>query len=232
MCTVFIIRKENKTIFAMNRDESYERDATSIDYDGGKGLYYGVDLLKGGSWFVANSNGDFSVVTNIRDKARFNDNKKSRGELPFKELAGENFCLDEYNPCNLISFKQGKLFYQNSLQGKKEIKDSFFGISNGVHPNKWPKVCDGIENFKNINFDKANFELILDIRNLMLDTVQYDFCPKGTGFSAEEEKVLSSRYIETEDYGTVSTTIMIIGEESIHLNEKNYVNQTEFNRIL
>ena len=232
MCTAFIIRKSNKIIFTINRDEDYNRESTSIDFDGDKDLYYGKDMQAGGTWFATNSFGDFAFVTNIRNKSAFDPNKKSRGELPFKALAGEEFCLEQYNPCNLVLFKQGKLFYQNSLEGPKEIKDEFFGISNGAYPNNWPKVTEGIEELKKLDLSKANFELILDIRSIMLDDTQNDFYPEGTGFSKEEEKILSARYIETEDYGTVSSTIMITGEFSVQLNEKNYVNQTEFNRIL
>lgn len=232
MCLAFVVRTEDRIIAIFNRDEDYDREATSMDYDGDLDLYYGKDISRGGSWFVTNSFGDFSFVTNIRKKINSNANKKSRGELPFKSMKGEDFHLDEYGPCNLVTFKQGKLYYQNSMGEKEVIEGDYFGISNGTHPNNWPKVKEGIKKLRKLDFSQNTFDLIVNIRNIMQNKVQYNNLPTDTGFTEEEEKVLSSAFIDTGDYGTVSTTVLIIEKYSVNLNEKNYANFTEFNRIL
>ena len=69
-------------------------------------------------------------------------------------------------------------------------------------------------------------EIIGESMSIMQSKEKHDFVPSGTGFSKEQEEVLTPIFVESEFYGTVSTTIAFIGRDQAHVHEENYINGT------
>lgn len=226
MCIAFIKREHSKTFLALNRDEFLTRTHTSIQQQSND-LFYGIDLKSKGTWFAINQNGNFSVITNVRKFDLYKDDARSRGELPLLGIEKNSIDAQDYNPYNLTSYIDNELYYLNYLDQKyKKIDESVYGISNGVHPNDdWRKVKKGKDYFKNISLSDENlFERALVI---MRDQEKFTDIPENTGASKEQEHFLSSIFLESEDYGTVSTTLALIDKNDIVLREINYVNNTD-----
>lgn len=214
MCIAFIKRDSDSLVIALNRDEFYARSATPVELHKDEGLYYGKDLKAGGTWFVADTEGNFALVTNIRRMDLIREDVKSRGEIPFKLIRGESINHADYNPFNALWGNKEKIFYTNSINTVSiEIQENIIGLSNSTYPCQWPKVVNGIEAIKQANSVDEYFKV-------MLDKTSYDYIAEGTGLSFEQEKALTPIFLELPDYGTVSTVLMVVEVEKIVIKEK------------
>lgn len=226
MCTAFIKIENSKTFLALNRDESYGRSHTSIKKQTND-LFYGIDLKSKGTWFALDITGNFSVITNVRKFDLYKDDVRSRGELPLLGINKSPINHQDYNPYNLSTFFNDELYYLNYLdQNYKKINQKVFGISNGIHPNDdWEKVNKGQNYFHSLSLnDSKLFEKAL---KLMQDQEKFENLPQGTGASLEQEHFLSSIFLESQSYGTVSTTLALVDKNDIFLREINYINNTD-----
>jgi uncharacterized protein with NRDE domain len=230
MCIGFIKKSNSKTIVLLNRDEFYSRETKPMSI--GARFISGIDIKCGGTWLaIDKSNAQFSFVTNIRNKSLFRDDKESRGVIPGKLLLGSKLMRGDHNPFNAILGSKEEFFYQNYLMDDLQnlvLGCEAIGISNGVLPSHWPKVKLGVEALNEINDKKSTEELIPELLGIMSNTQKFDFVPGNTGFTDEEEHLLSSIFIESPDYGTVSTTILIYDEKSLTIYEKDYISKCDF----
>ncbi len=230
MCIAFIKKSKLKTIVLFNRDESYLRQTSPMTVE--SCYIAGRDIKAGGTWLaVDKKSGNFSFVTNIRDKSLVKDDKKSRGEIPLSLLSKENVYGEDYNPFNAIVGDKDSFFYQNYLMNKPVplvIEKGGFGISNEILPSLWPKIELGKKKLDELDEYDSNENLIPKLLDLMGNSLTFDFTPIGTGFSKEQEHLLSSIFIKSRDYGTVSTTILIYEKKTVAIFEKDYINKVEF----
>lgn len=225
MCIAFIKKENNQTLLAFNRDEQYARSHSSLTNHPHEKKLYGQDFSANGTWLALDYYGRFSFVTNIRKKEHFKEHATSRGEIPFKRLANENISPQIYNPFNSILFDGKEIHYINYLGDKLALDASLFGITNGVHPNEWDKVKRGKAALANLSLEKEDlFEHCLAI---MQDETKSDTLPEGTGFDQAQEYFLSSIFLKSKDYGTVSTTLALIDKSDIFIREINYINKTD-----
>jgi uncharacterized protein with NRDE domain len=224
MCTGFIFKnlQEFDFLLALNRDEEYQRLATQVSWQDQWNIYAGVDQSAGGTWFGVKPNGDFAFLTNIRRFDLYRDDRKSRGDiiptlLNLSDSEKSEFLLktrSEYNPFNLTwGNLEGALFFHSLNEEIMPVNDSF-GVSNGGHSPIWPKVRFGLESIPPQNE-------ITQILNLMQNNETYNDLP-DTGIGKEKEKFLSSLFIKSENYGTVSTHILAIRDGEVTLHETKY----------
>jgi uncharacterized protein with NRDE domain len=214
-----------KLIVAANRDEFYERTSSPADFwENAPQVLAGRDLKKGGTWLGITRHGNFAAITNYRDPAALKTDAQSRGLLVSdflcdnqnadKYLENIEKQPDKYNGYNLI-LKDNGSFYAFSNRGEKQkLNAGIYGLSNHLLDTPWPKVLrakkkmETILNEKGAALEEALFALLSDRH----------FPPENklpaTGVDRDWEKVLSPIFIKSPDYGTRSSTILLIGKNN------------------
>lgn len=225
MCILFIAIKQHPDfplIIAANRDEFHQRPTlVSSFWPNNSNILAGTDLQAGGTWMGINRNGRLSALTNVRDPQRIDPQAKTRGELVTQYLANEYNNVEylhalkrsqvEYNGYNLLFGDWRNLWVYNNHQDQVEhLSAGFHGLSNASLNSPWPKIDKGVRNLEHYctasdNLDSdALFELLLD------DTQAEDQYLPQTGVPIEWERKLSSIFIQSEEYGTRSSTVLLI----------------------
>ena len=217
-----------KLIVATNRDESYNRPTAPAQFwDDKPEILAGRDLLEMGTWLGINKNGRFAALTNYRDFSIPLTGPKSRGEIvasyldskmpPFIFLNSLHKENDDYAGFNIIVGTPKELYYYSNIQqGIKQIPPGTHGVSNHLLNTPWPKVVRGKDKLRNY----VNSHLTIEpeaLFGLLSDNEQFsdDLLP-NTGVGIELERTLSSLFIQSPEYGTRSSTVMLI-------DHKNYV---------
>ena len=250
MCLVvfaYKIHPRYKLIFAANRDEFYNRPCEDAKYwDDHPSLLAGKDLQAGGTWLGITKNGRFAAITNYRDMKNIKENSPSRGFLPLNFLTGkegiENHynkiknSLSSYNGFNLIAGDIDNLHYFSSVSNKLiKIKNGLHGLSNALLNTPWPKVNKSKDElFKLVQSDEIQTKELL---NLLSDTspAKDEELP-DTGIGLNWERILSSILIRSDNYGTRSSTVILVdNENNVQFTERTFSDSdmtftdTEFN---
>ncbi len=238
MCLLFFAYDCHPTyslILAANRDEYYNRPTAAAHFwETNPGVLAGRDLQMLGTWMGITRSGHFAALTNFRDPSAQIIGPESRGRLVSNFLclneSPEKYMLEVakkrtlYNPFNLIVGDSSKLLYLNKQSTKAlEIKPGIYGLSNHFLDTPWPKVqkskqalANCIEN-KTVIDPQGLFEILADT-----ELAQDHELPK-TGISHELERFLSSIYIQGADYGTRSSTVLLIDRNHhVIYREKSY----------
>jgi uncharacterized protein with NRDE domain len=224
MCLIFISfqhHPEYPLIIAANRDEFYaRRTAAAAFWEDQPGLLAGRDLEAGGTWMGVTKTGRISMVTNYRDLRNLKTSAPSRGHLvsrfletaiaPGDYLAAVEERGSAYNGFNLIVGDASQLWYlSNYGSGVRKLKPGFYGLSNHLLDSPWPKVTRG----------KAMLAPVLakpgirpdDLMDVLLDEVlALDNELPDTGIGMERERALSSMFIKAGNYGSRSTTVVLV----------------------
>ena len=221
MCLIFLSYHQNQQfplIVAANRDEFYSRPSEPIhQWQDNKNIIAGRDIEKGGSWLGISLDGRFAAVTNFRSGQNI-ENKKSRGELILNLLSSDkpdvfihselSASLREYNDFNCLFYHQHQLYYLSNKNKvfASRLKPGVYGLSNALLDTPWPKLKKGKTDFsralQNISDRKAFWTLLSD------DQPARDQDLPDTGVSPTWEKLLSSRFIRSDVYGTRSSTLL------------------------
>ncbi len=230
MCLIVFAWREHPRyllVFAANRDEFYDRPTVPARFwDDAPHVLAGRDERAGGTWMGLARDGRFAAVTNHRDPSAEQQNAPSRGALVADYLRGEagpHAYLDalapkaaRYNGFNLLAGGPEALWYFSNRSGPDQsgvaparVRPGVHGLSNAVLDTPWPKV----EKSKAalgalLEADAVAPEALLD---LLSDA---EPAPDGalpqTGVPEEWERALSSVFIETEGYGTRSSTALLV----------------------
>lgn len=252
MCLIFFAINHHPKyafILAANRDEFYARPtAPALFWKEQPDLLAGQDLQEigntfPGTWLGINKSGRLAMVTNYRDLRKIKSKASSRGKLVsdflcgqkegFQYLSSVETVADQYNGFNLLVGDASQLYYFSSEQkGIKTLNSGIFGISNHLLDTPWPKVINGKKKFSTILSSGKDIhpELLLD---MMQDSIQApeDQLP-DTGVGTTREKMLSPAFIESEDYGTRCTTIILIKKNGeVSFTEKSYKTSTELRQF-
>ena len=237
MCLIFLSFNQHPDyplIIAANRDEFYDRPASSIGlWPEYPNILAGKDLTGGGTWLGVTKSGSFAMLTNYRDMANIKANAPTRGKLVLDYLAGEfdasNYlqALDAsaslYNGYNIIlGTLNDPWYYSNQNHEIFRLGTGLYGLSNALLDTKWPKVEIGKEKFKQIiERESLDFEAIF---SFMYDkTLAPDEKLPDTGIGYEKEKLLSSMFIELPGYGTRNTTLLVKDKNNnVQLIERTY----------
>ncbi|MCP3906602.1 MAG: NRDE family protein [Oceanicoccus sp.] len=207
-------------IVAANRDEFYQRPTQAGHFwPEAPSLFAGRDLEAGGTWMGVNKQGRFAAVTNYRENTVVPADAISRGNLCSDFLRSDNNTVSylqsidqqkqQYAGFNLLAGTMNQLYYYSNRQGEiKPLAPGVHGLSNSLLNTSWPKVDTGVASLENIIASTTDPKQIL---TLLLDQQRAsDHELPSTGIDIEMERMLSSRFIQSENYGTRSSTVLCV----------------------
>jgi len=223
-----------KLIVAANRDESYKRPTAPAHFwEDHPKILAGRDLEKMGTWMGVTTDGRFSALTNYRDPLELTEGKRSRGDLVadalkyngdpkeyMQTLIKED---DLFSGYNLLSGDINEIYYYSN-KGKElqKVKPGIYGVSNHLLNTDWPKVKKGKEGLsKLINDKKREMWMVEELFTILQNTeTPPDYHLPKTGVSLELERMLSPLFIKSEDYGTRSSTVLLMSDREIEYAER------------
>jgi uncharacterized protein with NRDE domain len=226
-----------RLILAANRDEFYNRPTAPLAYwEEHPDVLAGRDLKSNGTWLGVTRSGRIAAVTNYRDPATYLPSAPSRGILVSNYLTGNSFPRQylntiskighTYNGFNLIAGDEsGLYYYSNRASGIRKLRPGFYGISNHLLDTAWPKVNKGKARLRTQVTGKDKIELekiwrVLADRSPVLDAELPD-----TGVGLQWERILSPVFISSQDYGTRSSSIVLIEKSGqITIMERTFLN--------
>ena len=215
-----------KLIIAANRDEFYERPTSPAGFwDEHPHILAGRDLRGHGTWLGITRTGRIGAITNYRDPTSFKANAPSRGKLVTDFLSGNEdpeayLCkvdlkAKSYNGFNLVVGMEDRLFwYSNRGDGIQPIAPGIHGLSNHLLDTPWPKVSRAKAALERTLSDGSQIapEALLEI--LLDRTVPQDRSLPDTGVGIQLERMLSPIFIAGTDYGTRSSTAILMDHEA------------------
>lgn len=225
MCIIIFAYKAHPhydLVLAANRDEYYARPTLSAAYwENEPDILGGRDLERGGTWLGVTRDGKYAAVTNFRDPSLIKKDAPSRGILVRDFLrcgqTPENYLTrtatnsESHNGFNLIAGGRSGLYYHSNRDARiRPLTPGVYGLSNHLLDTPWPKVAKGKQALSEIIRQGSDIvpETVFEI---LADQAQADdaLLPK-TGISLEYERALSPIFISTPDYGTRSSTLLLI----------------------
>jgi uncharacterized protein with NRDE domain len=237
-----------RVVIAANRDEFHARPAVPAHW-WTSGMLAGQDLIGGGAWFGVSRSGRWALVTNFREGIPRDPDAPSRGELVtgalldssppllcaaaiardgaryhgFNLLVGEITPQEGSEPRQLLPDDRSTAAYtSNRASGAIALSAGIHGLSNHLLETPWPKLVRS----------KARLAAALD--GQALDTAAAfalladrepgdDAILPMTGVSRERERVLSSAFIVSPDYGTRCSTVFTLARDgNAHFVERSF----------
>lgn len=222
-------------LIAANRDEFHARPTLpAAQWPDAPDVYAGRDGQAGGTWMGATAQGRYALVTNFREPGRHLDNAPSRGALVEDYLRGAMtpqayletvHGVDQaYNGFNLIVGDARQAWYlSNRDGGPRALAPGVYALSNHLLDTPWPKLAR----------TKAAFSAVLqhapqpDLPGLFAalgDRSPADDADlPATGLPLDRERLLSSPFIVSPDYGTRSSSVMALhGNGAGELQERRF----------
>jgi uncharacterized protein with NRDE domain len=226
------VHPEYKLIVAANRDEFYQRPTAPAHFwEDSPKILAGRDLEKRGTWMGVTQDGRFAALTNYRDPLELAEGKRSRGELVADALKYKgnlnDYMLqleknnDLYPGYNLVAGDANELYYYSNIgQELQKLKPGTYGLSNHLLNTDWPKVQKGKEGLSKIVNEK-NQDIVGKLLTLLQNADPYlDELLPNTGVTLEWERTLSPLFIKSENYGTRSSTVLLMSEKEIQFVER------------
>lgn len=215
-----------KLIVAANRDEFYGRPTAPAHFwEDEPDILAGRDLLQMGTWLGVTKQGRFAALTNFRDPAHMDAGKVSRGAIVRNYLAedssSEKFLeslhkeKDHYTGFNLLVGNPDELFYYSNIQGEiLKVSAGTHGLSNHLLNTPWPKVTKGKHNLKTyvMGLEKVEVDALFTL--LADEAIAEDANLPETGVGLDLERKLSPLFIKTPDYGTRSSSVLLVDNDN------------------
>jgi uncharacterized protein with NRDE domain len=235
MCLILFAYRQHADyplIVIANRDEYYARPTRDAHWWDDADVFAGRDLEANGTWLGVNRQGRLAAVTNVREPGGMNPGNKSRGDLTRNFLSGtappDEYLRQlaprdqDYHGFNLLlGDLQGLWFYSNRDHGIRSIEAGIYGISNGNFDEPWPKLSSGkteLEAMLSGNIDESGLMEILTDHQ-----VAQDHELPSTGVARDIERMLSSRFIRSPEYGTRACSVVTIDASNrVRFSEQNY----------
>ncbi len=213
-------------ILTANRDEYYDRPAERAKtWEDFPAIYAGRDLIAGGTWLGINVDGKFAAVTNYRDP-KAASGISSRGNLTVDFLKNDESAKtylnrlrkhkDDFSGFNLligeISSEKNEVFYFSNRQNTyRELGTGIYGLSNHFLDTPWQKVEKGKRYLEDILTRRFTNE---DLFQMLADeTPAGDSDLPDTGIGKQRERLLSSVFIKSENYGTRCSTVLSVDKD-------------------
>ncbi|MDD2734107.1 MAG: NRDE family protein [Desulfuromonadaceae bacterium] len=225
MCLIVFAYKchpDYQMILGANRDEFRDRPTESAGFWlSAPYLVAGRDMQAGGTWMGLTTTGKFAAITNYRDPRKQAKDQPSRGKLVSDYLQGASLTPEEYQATlnrdgqkydgfNFLYGTLDKLYYFTNRGGSSgPVSFGIHGLSNHLLDSHWPKVT----------IAKSRMETIVQNGNVdseqifaaLSDPVPFaDNLLPDTGVGLERERMLSPLYIENKEYGTRSSTVILV----------------------
>jgi uncharacterized protein with NRDE domain len=228
MCVIYLAFRSHpryRLVVAANRDEFHERPTGAMgEWDEEPGLVAGRDLRRGGTWMGVHARGRFAALTNFRETLPAKPGAPSRGRLVASYLVdGEDPVLwleslaaraHSYDGFSLfLSDFESLAHFSNRGGGVSLLDPGVHAISNGRLGDLWPKVVRGRERFA-ARVSGSAPDLVAPLLEILADaTAAQDDALPQTGVGIERERALSPIFIRGEDYGTRSSSVILVDEE-------------------
>lgn len=210
-------------VLSANRDEFYKRPTAPAHFwEDHPDVLAGRDLEKMGTWMGVTKTGRFAAITNVRNSSSENADAKSRGELvsnylcstvaPNEYMKQVRNNAAQYNGFNLIVGDTASLYYvSNQNRSIKKLEPGIYGVSNATLDTPWPKVEKSKKRLTQCltTKEEVNPDCLFD---LLADDDKHpeDKLLPNTGIGLERERLLSSVFITSPDYGTRASTVLLI----------------------
>ncbi len=210
---------------AANRDEFHKRACLpAAPWASHPDVIAGIDCQGRGTWLgISSRQGRFALLTNYRDPASAMNGAPSRGELVSQYLTGQESpesyasrvheTAAAYNGFNLIAGSLAAVSYVGNRTGQsrpRALEPGRYIISNHLLNTPWPKA----ERLR-LALDLYPLEdlehSLTPIFDALKDNTRADdpVLPK-TGLTLERERLLSSPFIISPDYGTRCSTVIAV----------------------
>jgi uncharacterized protein with NRDE domain len=224
MCLILLAHEcspQYKLILLSNRDEYHQRPTKRAGFwPSNPHILGGLDELAGGSWLSIDNTGRLAAITNVR-KPPFNDtDKESRGlivkDFLCSQLSAREFIADlkthdnNIGLFNLLLRDDNELVhYSNDTRRISSIEPGVHGICNASLNTAWPKLSLGCELLQSSLSEGTSHPS--DLLNILQSRERpLDKNLPQTGITLEFERLLSSIFIQSSDYGTRCSTIITI----------------------
>jgi uncharacterized protein with NRDE domain len=210
----------NRLVLVANRDERYARSTLpAAEWEDEPGLIAGRDLHGGGTWLGVTRSGRFAALTNFYDGSPPRRDAPSRGGLvtgfltaglpPEAYVAGLMEEAQAFNGFNLlVGDPSGVIWYSNRGEVQPQrLRPGVYGLSNHHLDTPWPKVVAARERLAEmIASGSPEAASLLDI----LHDRSVAQPPPGEAPLSPFERALTAAFIVTPEYGTRSTTALVI----------------------
>jgi uncharacterized protein with NRDE domain len=229
-----------KLILAANRDEYYRRPTAPASWwEEARFLLAGKDLEAGGTWMGITKKGKLAALTNYRGTEPHKKNAPSRGALVsqylLSNISSQEYLEElqaksaQYNGFNLILGDMDHLCYYSSRQEKiLRVSPGVHGLSNDSLDTPWPKVVKSKHQLEQqvLNQPEISLESIF---SFLEDTgMAPDDQLPDTGIGIEYERGLSSIFIKSPEYGTRSSTVLMVDKDNrVTFAERGFVPPSE-----
>jgi len=206
---------------AANRDEFHHRPArAAAPWKNHPDVIAGIDVEAGGTWLGITRQGRFGFLTNYREPGVALPHAPSRGKLVSEWLTGSQSLtqytnaliptVQQYNGFNLIVGDLQACHYvsNRSNTDRQALTPGQYVISNHLLNTSWPKTEHLRAAFTQVTQQNI-YQSLDNIFALLKDTTPADDADlPATGLSPEFERLLSSPFIISPNYGTRCSSIV------------------------
>lgn len=205
-------------ILIANRDEFHARPTSPMSVWPDQPILGGRDLRAGGSWMALGDNNRFALITNHRNLHQPTPEAvRSRGALVTDFIQASQpapvFC-DVLNDRAHAGFNlllrddSGWYHYSNITHRCSPLGRGVYGLSNALLDTPWPKTLLARARLQQqLSSGDLSPERLL--RLLHDDSQPADTLLPDTGLTLGRERLLSSCFIVSDDYGTRASTLML-----------------------
>ncbi|MDJ0778522.1 MAG: NRDE family protein [Gammaproteobacteria bacterium] len=245
MCLILFAlgrHRDYPLVVIANRDEYYARPSRAAHWWDDAPVFAGRDLQAGGTWLGVDRRGRFAAVTNVREPGGMTPGERSRGELPRDFLAGERepraYLAEisargsEYSGFNLLVGDRAALWFYSNRGGEPiAVEPGVYGISNGAFDEDWPKLASARSELATLLAGSPGEDALLEI--LTDHRTAPDHALPSTGVPLDVERLLSSRFIRSPDYGTRACSVLLFDNKGeVRFSEHNFVDATHAGEVV
>jgi len=232
---LFQTHPDQPLIIAANRDEFYGRASAQVELleDSPRRIIGGRDLMYGGTWMGLNDAGLFVGLTNLRGGTK---EQGSRGEVVRRVLrcadaSAADVCLQtllaerDYRPFNLLygtvdalhaaSYEPSQGLTLTHLEAGVHVMPSAAPLDGMM----WPKVSGAMSRLEALKHEHDIETLRESLIRMLADGAvpSVEALPPPMSGEARLDDAMEARlqalYVQTPEYGTRSSTLVMLGEE-------------------
>lgn len=209
---------------AANRDEFHQRPTlAAAPWSNHPDVIAGIDQQAGGTWLGITQKGRFALLTNYREMGSQIADAPSRGDLVSTYLTALTSAADyadmvskkadHYNGFNLIVGDLHTASYisnRTPVPGTQSLSHGRYVVSNHLLDTPWPKAERLRHMLEQLDMDSLKGSLRPVFEALKDTTSADDSELPSTGLNIERERLLSSAFIISPDYGTRCSTVILV----------------------